>query len=511
VSLGRTPRQTGLLRSTVGFCQGRVGADSIYGVLHRECSALFPDEMFADLFTGVGRRPVPPTIVAVVMVLQRLEGLSDREAVDRFAFDARWKYAAGGLDFDYPGFVHTVLVDMQARLVRPARPDRIFQAVLDVAKQAGLVGRRRVLDSTPLYDAVATMDTVTLVRSAIRGLLKAADPGLERELRAVLGREDDYATAGKPVCDYDDPAAREALVHALTADGLALLAVLEGLEPSPEPTYRGALEAFWHAGAQLTSVPVRDDGLDIDHLRRLVEHRRPRLLYCQPGVHNPTGVALSGSRHRQLANLVARFEVPVVEDTSFADLALDKGGDLPPLPGAMLVGTASKLFWGGLRVAWVRAAPELVERLTSLRRAADLATPVADQMVTADLLPRTDQARATRAADLSARLTQTENLLRRRRPSWSWQRPAGGTGLWIDTGTYAVTLVEHARRKGVRLVAGPAFSAFNGFSHHVRLPFWQAPSTLAEALDRIEDRGRLITGVRASRLRSGRRVTRRAG
>src|SRR5664279_3043443 len=54
------------------------------------------DEMFADLFTDVGRRSVPPMIVAVVMVLQRIEGCSDREAVDRFMFDARWKYAAGG-------------------------------------------------------------------------------------------------------------------------------------------------------------------------------------------------------------------------------------------------------------------------------------------------------------------------------------------------------------------------------------------------------------------------------
>ena len=143
--------------------------------------------MFADLFTDVGRRSVPPQIVAVVMVLQRIEGCSDREAADRFCFDARWKYAAGGLDFDYPGFVHTVLVDMRARLAGSAALDRIFDMVLEVAKAAGLVGRRRVLDSTALYDAVATMDTVTLVRSAIRGLLKAADSELAGELRAVLG------------------------------------------------------------------------------------------------------------------------------------------------------------------------------------------------------------------------------------------------------------------------------------------------------------------------------------
>ncbi len=217
--------------------------ESIYGLLHRECERLFPDEMFADLFTDVGRRSVPPMIVAVVMVLQRIEGCSDREATDRFCFDARWKYAAGGLDFDYPGFVHTVLVDMRARLAASDAPNRIFDAVLTVAEAAGLVGRKRVLDSTPIYDAVATMDTVTLVRSAIRGLLKAAAPGLEAELRAVLTREDDYRAAGKPVCDYDDPQARVALVHALATDGTAQLAVLDGRELTEAVTQAGALLA----------------------------------------------------------------------------------------------------------------------------------------------------------------------------------------------------------------------------------------------------------------------------
>jgi Transposase DDE domain/Transposase domain (DUF772) len=232
MTLGLAPRQADLFRSTAAYCEGRVAPDSIYGILHRECFALFPDEMFADLLDGAGRRSVPPMIVAVVMVLQRFEGCSDREAVDRFSFDARWKYAAGGLDFDYPGFVHTVLVDMRARLARSQNPGRIFEVTLGAARQAGLVGRRRVLDSTPLYDAVATMDTVTLVRSAICGLLAVAG---EREagLRGLLARDDDYLRAGKPACDYDVAAAREALVDALARDARAVLAGLDGQELGP--------------------------------------------------------------------------------------------------------------------------------------------------------------------------------------------------------------------------------------------------------------------------------------
>jgi len=243
MTLGRAPEQVDIWRSSAKYCEGKLSPTSIYGLLHRECHRLFPDDAFADLFQDIGRRSVPPRIVAVVMVLQRLEGLSDREAVDRFAFDVRWKYAAGGLDLEYPSFVHTVLVDMRARLRGSEDPERIFHAVLDVAKEAGVVGRRRVLDSTPLYDAVATQDTVTMIRCSIRGLLRVADERLATELRGVLKREDDYASAGKPACDWEDKAAREALVDALARDAYAVLAHLDGRQLDHDVKEAAALVA----------------------------------------------------------------------------------------------------------------------------------------------------------------------------------------------------------------------------------------------------------------------------
>jgi len=228
MSLGRSPTHEDAFRSSTVFCGARMSPTSIHAWLHREAHRLFADDAFADLFEESGRASVPPRIVAVVMVLQRLEGLSDREAVERFTFDLRWKYAAGGLDYDHPGFVHTVLVDMRARLRRSARPNRIFEAALDLARAAGLVGRQRVLDSTPLYDAVATQDTVTLVRSAIRALFRIVDAALGAELRGVCQRDDDYVAPGKPACDWDDAPAREALIDALARDGFAILAALDG-------------------------------------------------------------------------------------------------------------------------------------------------------------------------------------------------------------------------------------------------------------------------------------------
>ena len=246
MTLGVADHQGDLFDEVVGFCEGSLPESSIYRFLGRERDRLFPDAMFVDLFDVRGRRSVPPSVVATVMVLQRLEGLSDREAVERYAFDVRWRYAAGVGGYGGGGwvrFAHTVLVDMRERLRCSKRPNRVFEVALDAACEAGLVGRRRVLDSTPLYDAVATMDTVTLIRSAVRGLLGVVDGAVEAELRAVLGSGDDYADAGKPRIDWDDRAAREQLVDSRARDGFAVLAVLDGRKLSDVVGQAAALPA----------------------------------------------------------------------------------------------------------------------------------------------------------------------------------------------------------------------------------------------------------------------------
>jgi hypothetical protein len=208
---------------------------SIYWLLAEHGAALFDDEYFADLFkrSTRGRPTVPARVIATVMLLQAYEGLSDREACDRLAFDLRWK-AAAGLTVGAQAFHPTVLVGMRNRLRASDRPRRLFDDVNTTARAAGLLrGRRRVLDSTPLFDAVATQDTVIQLRAAIRKVLTAADrvdPQLATAVRAVLTRDDDYATLGKPPCDWDDPKARDALVDALVRDAQAALEVLDGRE-----------------------------------------------------------------------------------------------------------------------------------------------------------------------------------------------------------------------------------------------------------------------------------------
>jgi transposase len=232
VALGRENRQ-GRFDDVMLLVGDQLPVGSIYRLLGEHGGALFGEEYFADLFkrSTLGRPTVPARVVATVMLLQAYEGLSDREACDRLAFDLRWK-AAAGLTVDATAFHPTVLVGMRNRLRKSDRPRRLFDDVNTTARAGGLLrGRRRVIDSTPLFDAVATQDTVIQLRAAIRKVLSVADrvdPVLASALRTALTRDDDYASLGKPPCDWDDPKAREALVDALVRDAQAALAVLNG-------------------------------------------------------------------------------------------------------------------------------------------------------------------------------------------------------------------------------------------------------------------------------------------
>src|SRR5215213_510821 len=227
MALGVAPVQLGFESPVVLLGERLRG---IYRLLADHGDRLFPGDYFADLYkeSRRGRPTVPARVLATVMVCQAQEGLSDQEACDRLECDLRWQ-AAAGVDAGYVAFHPTVLVGQRNRLRASDRPRRFLEDTRVVARQAGVIkDRARVLDSTPIYDAVATQDTVTQLRAAVRKLLRALPATLAARVRAVLSRDDDYATAGKPPCDWDDRDARDALIDALVRDAQAALAALEG-------------------------------------------------------------------------------------------------------------------------------------------------------------------------------------------------------------------------------------------------------------------------------------------
>jgi IS5 family transposase len=153
-----------------------------------------------------------------------LEGLSDRDAVDSFRTDLKWKVACG-VSLGDEGFHPTVLTLWRNRLRGSDAPERIFDAVRQVVTDTGVLTSRtrRALDSTLLDDAVATQDTVTQLTSVIRRVRKTLP-----QAAAVSVSAHDYDAGGKPVCAWDDPVARDELVSGLVNDAIAILDAIEG-------------------------------------------------------------------------------------------------------------------------------------------------------------------------------------------------------------------------------------------------------------------------------------------
>lgn len=206
---------------------------SVFAFLAEHRQRLFPDEMFADLFPSKRGRPsVPGDVMASVIVLQTLHGLSDSETTDALTFDLRWK-AAVGWPLTAKAFHDTTLTYWRNRLRDSDRPNRIFEAVREVIAQTGaLKGRnRRALDSTVLDDAVATQDTVTQLIGAVRRVRREV-PGAS-DVVARVASAHDYDDPGKPRIAWDDQAAREELVDALVRDALAVLAALQEQDFEP--------------------------------------------------------------------------------------------------------------------------------------------------------------------------------------------------------------------------------------------------------------------------------------
>ena len=258
-----------------------------------------------------------------------------------------------------------------------------------------------------------------------------------------------------------------------------------------DPTYPGAVAAFGAAGARLVGVPVDRDGVRVGALREALG-AHPALVYLQPSLHSPTGVALTAGRRRQIAELLADARVPLVEDEALAGLAW---GELPPpiaahapdLPIAV-VGSMSKLFWGGLRVGFVRAPEPVALRFAWVKATHDLGSSAVSQVFAERLLASGARRAfvARRNRELQRRYRVLAGALARRLPSWSWTEPAGGLSLWVRLPVpVAEPFAQAALRHGVAVATAQPLSPAGGHDDRLRLSFSSPPADLREAVVRL--------------------------
>lgn len=262
-------------------------------------------------------------------------------------------------------------------------------------------------------------------------------------------------------------------------------------------TYPGAKDIARATGARVVTARLSATGVDVADLESVVAAERPRLVYLVPTAHNPTGTVLPVEQRERLVAAAAAWDAIVIDDESLAETLHD--GDAPPPLAALArgaesvsrvftVGSASKSFWGGLRVGWIRGPEPAIAALSRLKTVADLACPALSQVVTARLLERRHEILPRRRRTLAENFAAVAGALTDRLPEWRWQRPAGGLALWVQLpGTDAARFAEVALRHGVGVLPGTVSSAAGGAHDRLRLALGQPPEVLVEGVVRLAD------------------------
>ncbi|GGR19437.1 PLP-dependent aminotransferase family protein [Streptomyces netropsis] len=355
--------------------------------------------------------------------------------------------------------------------------------------------------------------------------LTAPEPWLTRAFQGALEELPPYAhTHG----DYPAglPALRQALADRYTARGIptmpeqimvttgamgAVAAICRLFAGRGErvavesPSYANVLQLMREAGTRLVPVAMADRlaGWDLPAWRQVLRDAAPRLAYVIADFHNPTGALAPEEQRRELVEAARAAGTLLIADETMSDLCLEPDVELPrpvcafdPAGSAVItVGSASKTFWAGLRIGWVRAAPDVIRSLVAARAYADLGTPVLEQLAVTWLLDTEGW-----DASIDIRRTQTRenrdalvDALGRHLPDWEFTVPKGGLTLWVRTGGLSGSrIAEAGERLGVRVPSGPRFGVDGAFEGFVRLPFTVTGAVAEEAATRLAEAARLV-------------------
>ncbi|MBV9501869.1 MAG: PLP-dependent aminotransferase family protein [Acidobacteriaceae bacterium] len=260
-----------------------------------------------------------------------------------------------------------------------------------------------------------------------------------------------------------------------------------------DPTFFGALEAFRLAGARLAPLEVGVDHIFMQALRNRITTVRPRLFYVTPTFQNPTGATMGDSSRHRLAELIAEFEIPTIEDETLAEMVLEGNRPTPVAAfgggeNIFTIGSLSKLFCAGLRVGWVRTSAAQAARLARIKSSIDLGSAVLPQAIGARLLTRLDEAVERRRVELQQKRDLVEQLLLERLPDWTFTHPCGGLSIWARLqGADATAFAQLALRRGVAIAPGNVFSIADSYADYVRIPFLLDAESLKTGMEQLSE------------------------
>ena len=264
------------------------------------------------------------------------------------------------------------------------------------------------------------------------------------------------------------------------------------------PVYLAAVQAFRSYQVEFITIPADREGMNTLKLEEAVAKHKPKLIYVNPTFQNPTGVTMSAERRAEVAQIAARYHVPVIEDDPYGELRFE-GEPVPPIkayPGGEWVihmSSFSKIISPGLRVGWAVADAEIIGRLTMAKQSSDVHTnSLAQHAIYQYLLTH----------DLDKHIAQTVDKYRIQRDAMlaemeasfpvtcRWSKPEGGMFVWVELpeGVDATQLLAKAVAQKVAFVPGAPFYTNEGRPNTLRLNYSNSsPEQIRIGIKRLGD------------------------
>jgi 2-aminoadipate transaminase len=252
------------------------------------------------------------------------------------------------------------------------------------------------------------------------------------------------------------------------------------------PSYVGGLQAFTAYRAKMVGVPQDDEGMRMDKLEKVLgkmaqKKKKPKFIYVVPDFQNPSGITMSLERRKKLLELAYRYEVPIVEDSPYRDLRFT-GEPVPPIYSldtqnqVIVLGTFSKIFCPGLRLAWITAPAEWMDRMIVAKQSMDLCSPSFNQLITAEYMKQgllQPQIERIKLIYGQKRQVMLKALKKHMPKGVKWTKPEGGLFLWIKLpkNMSANELFPKAIEEKVAYVVGTAFHCDGKGQNAMRMNF----------------------------------------
>ncbi|MEU4287933.1 PLP-dependent aminotransferase family protein [Kribbella sp. NPDC026596] len=355
----------------------------------------------------------------------------------------------------------------------------------------------------PTFDTDAHYDFTAAAPAAIPGIsaaVAAATPDLPAHLATPgyhpQGLPELRAEVAAVYTERGLPTSSEQIIitaGALAATSIAIRAMTQIGDRvlTESPTHPNSVDAIRRSGCRLVAVPMGPSGWDLPLLEATIRQTAPRAAWLVVDFQNPTGWLMSAADRQQLATAFARSRTTAIIDETLFGLSLD-GQEMPPPfasyhpEGVITVGSASKLFWGGLRIGWMRVPESLVAQVLDARASLDLGAPVLEQLVVARLLRQRAALLPERRVTLARQRDALAEVVSAELPSWRFRLPGGGLSLWCELPEpVGSSLVGVAQRNGVLLVAGARFSPDGGLESFIRLPYTLPADALRDGVRRL--------------------------